>query len=41
MKDIQKAERERKDFLLERIPAFRQNKEYFNLRFKYIKTHVT
>jgi len=39
-KAIKKAERERKDFLIERIPAFRHNKAYFNTRFKHIKTHV-
>ncbi len=39
-KAIHKAERERKDFLMQRIPAFLENKPYFNSRFKYIKTHV-
>jgi len=39
-KAIMKAERERKDFLIDRVPAFQDNLVYFNKRFKYIKTHV-
>ena len=39
-KAISKAERERKDFLIDRIPAFQVRESYFNSRFKYIKTHV-
>ena len=39
-KAISKAERDRKDFLIDRIPAFKENKAYFKSRFKYIKTHV-
>ena len=38
-KAIRQAERERKDFLIERIPAFKNDQVLFNQRFKYIKTH--
>ena len=39
-KAILRAEKDRKDFLIERIPAFKENQIHFNKRFKYIKTHV-
>ncbi len=39
-KSILKSEIERKEFLMERIPAFKERRLYFDLRFKYIRTHV-
>jgi len=39
-KAILKAESQRKEFLIERVPAFKENKQYFFKRFKHIKTHV-
>ena len=39
-KNILDHENQRKDFLMERIPVFRERKGYFDSRFKYIKTHV-
>jgi len=39
-KSILRSTVERKEFLMNRIEAFRENKSYFESRFKYIKTHV-
>ena len=37
---ILKAEIERKEFLIEKIPAFRKRQDLFYKRFKYIISHV-
>jgi len=38
-KSILKNDIERKEFLMNKIKTFKLNKQYFDLRFKYIKTH--